>query len=207
MKRLLDHIRASTRAKIALIAIAAILIAVVAFMPRREINPAALSRVRPIYQEDYTETVAVFGGQEKSVSSSGCGAVCMSMAIEYLTGRRVSPQSLFDWAYDNGHYHGDGLSHEVLREMAQLHGISGRWIENEQGPVLAALGKGYPVIAHMGPGTFTSGGHYILLRGIDADGRIMLNDPASPERTDTPYDLSLIMSELRRDRSFMVLTP
>lgn len=175
-------------------------------MSRPTISPERLAAVPLILQGDYEDTVAVFAGEDKSVKTSGCGAVSLSMAIEYLTGRAVSPQVLFEWAVEHEYYFGDGLSHEALTDMARLNGVKGTWIANEPKPVLRALKAGRPVIAHMGPGTFTAGGHYILLRGVDADGRILVNDPSSRERSEVPYDMALIMAELRRENSFLVLT-
>lgn len=40
-----------------------------------------------------------------------------------------------------------------------------------------ALSQGKLVVASMGPGTFTRGGHFIVLTGITDDGKIKVNDP------------------------------
>ena len=202
--------RIRRRRQIVLIAILLIIIAIWWLLtPSQpaEISPTALRSVALVEQADYTDTVAVFAGEDKPVYTSGCGAVCMSMAIGYLKNEWVSPQSLFEWAHDAGHYFGDGLGHEALTDMADRYGIRSEWLPNEPEPVIKALKAGYPVIAHMGPGTFTAGGHYILLRGVDDDGLIWVNDPSSPERTQTPYDMGLILRELRRANSFLLLKP
>lgn len=174
---------------------------------RARVNPERLQRIPLSLQADFTEPLAVFNGEQKSVATSGCGATCVSMALSYLTGREISPDTLFLWACDNNQYFGDGLSHETLSEMVRRNGARGEWVANEEAPVLEALAAGYPVIAHMGPGTFTEGGHYILLRGIDESGKILVNDPASAARSEKAYDMSLILGELRRENSFMILRP
>ena len=43
--------------------------------------------------------------------------------------------------------------------------------------VLQALSEGRPVISSQGPGLFTSAGHFIVLRGLTADGKVLVNDP------------------------------
>ena len=43
--------------------------------------------------------------------------------------------------------------------------------------VVKALQDGRPVISYQGPGLFTSGGHFIVLTGVDENGKIHVNDP------------------------------
>ena len=58
------------------------------------------------------------------------------------------------------------------------------------------LSTGSLVVAHMGPGHFTNGGHFIILRGVTLEGTILVADPASQERSLTTWDLDLILDEL-----------
>lgn len=161
-----------------------------------------------ISQLDYGRPVCRIMGQVKSVRTSGCGATCASMVIRYLTGEtRKSPQVLFDWAHENGHYFGQGLSHECLVEMLALNGVEGEWIDNNKIAVYLALLEKKPVIAHMGPGTFTDEGHYIVLRGVDQLGRVYVNDPNSVPRSEKAYELDLIINQARTGQSFMICTP
>ena len=105
------------------------------------------------------------------------------MVLAYLTGNtEQNPYLLFCAAVDAGRYHGNGLSHDTLIWLAEQYGATGRWTGSESA-VLDALESGRPVIAHMGEGAFTEKGHYIVLRGRTEDGKILVNDPASPERS------------------------
>ncbi len=127
------------------------------------------------------------------------------MAAAALTDSAETPQTLFQWAYDNGLYFGDGLGHEALTALAGRCGMRGTWLDNEAQPILDALLAGRPVVAHMGPGTFTKNGHYILLHGIDGEGLIRVNDPYSPKRSEQAYPLALILGEVKTSRAFMAL--
>ena len=63
-----------------------------------------------------------------------------------------------------------------------------------------ALSTGKPVIASMKKGTFTRGGHFIVLRGITEDGKILVNDPndnAKKQHFNRSFDLSLIKREAK----------
>lgn len=47
----------------------------------------------------------------------------------------------------------------------------------------------------MGEGHFTDSGHFIVLRGLDENGKVLVADPASRERSAQAWDLELILDE------------
>ena len=51
----------------------------------------------------------------------------------------------------------------------------------------------------MNPGHFTSYGHFIVLRGVTAEGKILVADPSSNDRSGKEWDLSIIINEARGD--------
>ncbi len=167
-----------------------------------------IMKIRALYQFDYKKVVCVIDGEKKSVSSSGCGATSMCMAIHYLTGNTApTPYTLFKWAYDNGHYSGNGLGHGAVSAMGELYGVTGKWIGKDGAKIIAALNSGHPVIAHMGPGIFTKQGHYIVLKGVTDDGKILVNDPNSKSRTGKAYPLSTILKQAKTSSPFMICSP
>lgn len=173
----------------------------------RAVQSAGLP-IAPVYQFDYPAAVCFAAGEYKSVATSGCGATCMSMVIGYLTGNEdQSPQSLFEQAWQNGDYYGYGLSHAALDRLARANGVAGTWIGRDEKTLRRALREGRPVIAHMGPGQFADEGHYILLRGLTDDGRVVMNDPNSKENTGRAFDLLLILDEAKTNTPFMVCRP
>lgn len=162
-------------------------------------------KIPKIYQYDYKKTVCRINGENKSASTSGCGATSMCMVIHYLTGNtKATPYLLFKWAYENGYYNGSGLDHGAVSAMGKLCGVSGKWVGKDGKKIVKALLTGHPVIAHMGPGTFTKGGHYIVLRGVTKDGKILVNDPASSSRTKKAYPLSTILKQGKTSTPFMI---
>lgn len=165
-------------------------------------------KIPAIYQFDYKKVVCTINGKGKSASTSGCGATSMCMVIHYLTGNtEPTPYSLFKWAYDNGYYHGDGLGHEAVSALGKLCGVEGKWIGKNGSKIVEALKSGHPVIAHMGPGIFTRQGHYIVLKGVTDDGKILVNDPNSKSRTGKAYPLSTILSQSKTSSPFMICSP
>lgn len=162
-------------------------------------------KIPRLYQFDYRKTVCRINGENKSVSTSGCGATSMSMVIRYLTGNKSqTPYTLFVWAYKNGHYSGDGLGHGAVSAMGKLHGVTGSWVGKSGDRIMKALTSGHPVIAHMGPGIFTRAGHYIVLRGVTKDGKILVNDPNSKSRSGKAFPLSTILKQAKTSTPFMI---
>ena len=168
----------------------------------------SIMKIPAIYQFDYKKVVCTIGGQGKSASTSGCGATSMCMVIHYLTGNTTpTPYTLFKWAYDNGYYNGNGLDHEAVSAIGRLGGVTGKWIGKNGSKIIEALKSGHPVIAHMGPGIFTKHGHYIVLKGVTDDGKILVNDPNSKSRTGKAYPLSTILSQSKTSSPFMICSP
>ena len=171
-------------------------------------HPGEGMQIQTLYQRDYRNALTRIGGRARTVASSGCGAVCVSMVISYLTGDEdQTPESLFLRAVEMGEYFGAGLNHEALTALLSENGVQNEWIANEAGAIAQALREGKPVIAHMGPGTFTNGGHYVLLRGYASDGQVLVNDPASPDRSAETYPLEKIVRQARRENCFLVCWP
>ena len=71
--------------------------------------------------------------------------------------------------------------------------------------MVTTLSQGKPVIASVGPGTFTKGGHLIVLRGITSDGKILVNDPSDNDiknHINMAFPLELIVRESKNFWSF-----
>ncbi len=150
------------------------------------------------YQFLYTRVICNFGGEDKRVRESGCGAASSSMVIRYLTGEtKYDPEYLFEWAYKNGQYFGYGLAEETLTQFLEMAGIKSCWTEPSVSAVTEALRAGYPVIPLMHEGYFTSSGHYIVLTGITGDGYVTVNDPNNSSLGRMEFRLSEVLKQAK----------
>lgn len=136
-------------------------------------------------------------GQDK-IGTHGCGPTSMSIVISTLTGEAVDPVQMAQWSYENGFYcRGEGSYHGLIPGAAENWGLSVQ--RNMKGQDVAdALFNGKLVVAIMAKGHFTKGGHFIVLRGITAEGKILVADPASVKRSNQEWDLSIILEEARK---------
>ena len=115
---------------------------------------------------------------------TACGPVCLSMAAYYLTeDPAMSPDNVIRFAINNGYCApGDGSYWSLMDQGAAELGLDGIMVEINRQNVTENLEAGWPIICVVGPGDFTSSGHFILLAGLE-DGQIRINDPNSLENS------------------------
>lgn len=132
-------------------------------------------------------------GEKTTIGASGCGPTAMAMVLATWADPKVTPKSECDWAlHHNPSYKaphsGTYYSYFVPAakryslECIRLNTVSilGNASSGLHAQVLAALAQGDLVIACMGPGNWTKGGHYVLLWDVDVSKDIAyVNDPAS----------------------------
>ena len=160
-----------------------------------------------IYQYDYGWAVCLVDGKNKSVASSGCGATSASMLIAYIAKNYdQTPYTLFYWAARNGRYRGDGLDFATVKQMLSNYGIHSKVMGVSADGIVDALNANRPIIILMGPGTFTKAGHYIVLRGLDDSGKVLVNDPNSASRSAQSFSLDLIVREAKGSHMLVAYT-
>ncbi|WP_339192365.1 C39 family peptidase [Paenibacillus sp. FSL E2-0230] len=142
-------------------------------------------------------------GPRSTIGVAGCGPTSLSIVVSTLTGNNVDPVTMSKWAYENGYLaEGVGSYHSLIPDGAKHFGLSvtGASIKEAQ-KVMDALAQGKLVVAIMGKGHFTSSGHFMVLRGVTSEGKILIADPASRKRSEQVWDFSIIMNEARKNAS------
>ena len=135
---------------------------------------------------------------DSSIGRSGCGPTSISIVISTLTGQAVDQPHMAVWAYQNGYYcPGSGSYHSLIPGAAEEYGLTAKGNLTAQ-EIVDALENDELVVAIMAKGHFTKNGHFIVLRGVTREGKILVADPASVERSNQKWDLSLIMNEARK---------
>lgn len=131
------------------------------------------------------------------ILSAGCGPTSLAMVVSGLTDNKVTPDIVADWSYKNGHRaEGAGSYWSLMTDGGKHYGLNVEAVSRRNpNAILKALSDGYPVIVAMGKGQFTNGGHFIVLRGVTENGKILIHDSASVERSNKEWDLSIIMNE------------
>lgn len=137
----------------------------------------------------------VMYGTSSTIGQGGCGPTSMAIVTSTLTGEAHDPVELAQWSVANGHRcEGNGSYHSLIPTAASAYGLSCERNLDAQG-IVDALSSGKLVVAIMSEGHFTRGGHFIVLRGVTSEGKILVADPASYGRSGQEWDLSIIMDE------------
>lgn len=131
---------------------------------------------------------------------SGCGPTCLSMVIVALTGKnQYTPTAIADFATQNGYYVAEtGTAWALFSEGAGKLGLKSRTIGKNEDEMTRALDKGEMLILSMGPGIFTTGGHYIVIYDYnESTGEFLVKDPNSIIRTNTTYKLETFRDQIK----------
>ena len=130
-------------------------------------------------------------GESSTIGGSGCGPTAMAMVLATWADSRVTPETECAWALAHGYKAlGHGTYYAYFTPAARRYGLTctqlnGASIYGNSGSghhdtVLAAVKQGDMVIACMGPGNWTRGGHFVLVWDVDvAKDIVYINDPAS----------------------------
>ena len=135
--------------------------------------PANGMQIPHYLQTDYGNIP--YGGS--SIASSGCGPTSFAMIASYLTGNTITPPDAVAWCGNSYYKPGVGTYWSYFQAAASHFGCGNVTQTSNANTVLQALSEGRPVISSQRAGLFTSGGHFIVLRGVTANGKILVNDP------------------------------
>ena len=133
-----------------------------------------------------------------TIGDSGCGPSAMAMIITALTGTKVTPDQTAEYAGKIGMYiAGAGSSWAIAPRLAEKWGLKSEAIGKDLAKITSALQQGKLVITSgSGAVPFTSGGHYIVIRGITADGKFKVGDSAHPDANSKDWDPAPILSNM-----------
>lgn len=116
---------------------------------------------------------------DSSIYIAGCGPSSLAMIYSYFEESIITPEEVvksIGGANSKYMISGQGSAWSLMTEDAKKHNLKATVIKASE--IKENLKNNKPIIALMGNGYFTNSGHYIVLRGIDKNGNILVNDPA-----------------------------
>lgn len=129
---------------------------------------------------------------------SGCGPMCLSMVGYFLTGDEDTfrPDHVMEFATNNGYsVRGNGSKWTLIGQGGTQLGLDVAEIPLDQMQIEENLSIGNPIICVVGPGDFTSTGHFIVLTGIE-DGQYTVNDPNSHANSERLWSYAEIQDQI-----------
>ena len=130
---------------------------------------------------------------------TGCGPTCLSMVWCGLSGgTEWDPYSVAQFAEKEGYYvKGAGSAWDLMTSGAEDLGLMVDSVVFDADHILEKLQSGNPVICVMRPGDFTTSGHFIVLSGVDEDGKVKVCDPNSKENSDKTWDVEDLIPQIK----------
>ena len=138
---------------------------------------------------------------------NGCGPTSLAMVAVGLTGNKdINPKVIAEFSEENGYIvDGVGTSWNFIAAAAKNFGLQCKELPLSENVIINTLKSGTPIIAIMGPGTFTSVGHYLVLTGVDSNNKIIINDSDSKIRSKQTWDVDIFMKETKNLWSFKAI--
>ncbi len=167
----------------------------------RQILTGGAIEINYFNQGDETWADQPYGSD--NIGRYGCGPTAMVMAVTSMTGTESDPTTMAEWAVEQGYWARKSGSYlSIVEGTAAAFGLHAESLtEHTPEAMREALLSGDLLVALMGPGHFTQGGHFLLIRGITLSGEVLVADPNSTERSLTTWDPQLILDELSTSTS------
>lgn len=136
---------------------------------------------------------------DNMMALTGCGPTCLSMVTVGLTGNTDwNPLAVASFADENSYYcNGSGSYWTLISQGSYALGISATELPLDEFTIRQQLEQGNPIICAMGPGDFTTQGHFLVLVGENDDGTIKLHDPNSRKNSESSWALAQLMTQMQ----------
>lgn len=133
-----------------------------------------------------------------NIGGYGCGPTAMAMVVSTMTDVETDPELMAQWAVQHHYWASKSGSYlSIVEGTASAFGLTAEPLAQRTPEALEnAILSGNLLVALMGPGHFTDGGHFIVLRGVTLTGEILVADPNSLDRSLIAWDPQLILDEL-----------
>ena len=134
---------------------------------------------------------------------AACGPTCLSMVAYYLTGDPMyTPVYMMEYAEANGHCgNRQGTYWSFFTEGAVEMGFIVKEEYKTERKLISILEEGKLIILSVGPGHFTSAGHFIVLTGYE-DGYFTVNDPNSYANSQRKWAYEEFQDQIKNIWSF-----
>ncbi len=136
-----------------------------------------------------------FGGDP--IGPYGCGPTAMAMVLSSLTDQLMDPAQTAAWAAEQGYWcPGSGSYPSIVEGTAKAFNLTCSLAKDSSADGLRrhVSGPGLAV-ALVGPGHFTTSGHFIIIHGATLSGDVLVADPNSRENSLAAWDPQIILDE------------
>ena len=144
----------------------------------------------------------LYGGQD-SISKYGCGPTTVAMIVSSFgnVNGSITPKEMAEWsshykfyAPQSGSYH-DYIPSALSAFDLMVDSVQ----ERTPAKVAELLNSGHILVALMGKGALTNGGHFVIITKQNPNGTVSIADPNSYKKTQQEWDPAQLMRELKKN--------
>ena len=148
-----------------------------------------------LYQWDRRWAYTIYSSA--SFGLTGCGPTSLAMVYQGLNKTTdKTPHDIAVMAEERGFMSEfNGTDSVFFLEAAGELGLNCWEANPDAANITEELSNGNAIIVNLGPGYFTTNGHFFVLAGLDADGKVIVNDPYSVVRSSQTWDADFIANE------------
>ncbi len=132
------------------------------------------------------------------MANNGCGPTALCIVYAGLTGKTDwNPYSLAMYSIENDLYMANvGTKWIFMKDVGRYLGLTVQeFNEYQLDQALPELQAGKVLICKVGPGDFTTGGHFIAVTRLYEDGTVEVRDPNSREKSAVLWDYEQIIAQ------------
>jgi hypothetical protein len=148
-----------------------------------------------LYQWDKRWGYSTYCGRD--FGTTGCCPTVMSMVYMGIEGTSdMTPAAMGQFATELGYVDEEsGTYGNFVDAVCEEFGWTYYDFSPDSDALTEYLQNGYVVVINLGPGDFTTSGHFILATGLDENGDLIINDPYSSVRSNETWDVDRVANQ------------
>lgn len=146
----------------------------------------------------------LYGGKD-SISKYGCGPTTAAMIVSAFgnVNGSITPKEMANWSAAYGYYAPkSGSYHDYIPAVLSAFDLIVDSVSAENrtpAGIADLLNNGHILVALMGKGALTNGGHFIIITKQNPNGTVSIADPNSYPNTQKEWDPAQLMRELKKN--------
>ena len=146
----------------------------------------------------------LYGGQD-TISKYGCGPTTAAMIVSAFgnVNGSITPKEMANWSASYGYFAPkSGSYHDYIPAVLSAFDLIVDSVKDgERTPehIADLLNSGHILVALMGKGALTNGGHFIIITKQNPNGTVCIADPNSYNNTNKEWSPAQLMRELKKN--------
>lgn len=136
----------------------------------------------------------------QTIRSGGCGPTSLAIVYSSLMEEDLNPAEMADFAMEHGYCAApQGSYRSLFTTGVELLELKNYYSGEDLETALEYLSQDCLIVALMGSGIFCDSGHFVVIRGVTDEGKILIADCWNADNNDLEWDINTIAQNLKAD--------